>query len=181
MDKILLCNSIFTCELNVARNSNIILGTFKTYQFQWEAITRSVTYESYIDHLRENPADRDLPILYSTYCDHLSDYIEEQTGFSINLFEENFTDSNVNSERVLFSFLSTLGLLERIKVIEEKFGYYQCKESSYELDDGEEWDNTLVGFAIEDAEEVYENSHADKKALLKGSYLTERIFDLLPQ
>jgi hypothetical protein len=183
----------------------VILEVYRgliSYEALYGAVQRFCTgkedgtsiYGEYINHLFQNPADRDLPNLYSTYCDRLSDYIEEQTGFPINiiwethfinLFEEKLTDNNtVNSDSLLFpflfSFLSTLGLLERIKVVEEKFGYSQFVESSYELDEGEKWESTLVGFAIEAAHETYQDSPTDKKALLKGSYLTERIFALLP-
>jgi predicted transcriptional regulator len=144
-------------------------------------------FEAYAEHLFEFPEDRDVPTLYSTYCDNLVDHIEEKTGFSINIiwetlinreFESKFADAKFG-ENGLLMFLINQNLIDRAKVIEEKFGYHLSKDFLINFGVEEGGDNIDYGAIIEEVKELAESSSLKcDKALLKGKLLTDRLLAL---
>lgn len=151
-------------------------------------------YSHYLQHLADNPEDRDCPNLYITYCDRLSDHIENKTGFSIDiLWDVHF--SEVFEDRIPYKYIEDNELsmyhishkiMSRYNIIEEKFGYSWINEevSDVNVEDNNSPHAEFNKFTIEAnnyIESLGTSVNANQKFFIKNKYLTNKILDHLPE
>lgn len=151
-------------------------------------------YSTFLQQLADNPEDRDCPNLYITYCDRLSDHIENKTGFSIDilwdkhfidLFEEKIPYKNAEENNVVPLFEISPKIMQRVNIIEEKFGYALFEEAlvvdttKNQTDMfASEW-NRFNKIATNYVNAFGDSLDENQKCLIRGKFITNKILNQL--